>query len=247
MNSNRQLEIHYINTGFPYTVTESFMDLFEGLAYGQTDFSQESAYWSVHANSIKHGSSGSGSSSYYGHNMAYEASNLAIGMDGDRRGWDHHVSVENEETPSALHMHGVTDTSSMNSFTRPEECNRTHHVASSSQLIWQDNIDPDNMTYEELVELGETVGTHSRGLPQELIASLPVSKYKCCFFSRRKTRDERCVICQMEYKRGDRRMMLPCKHLYHASCVTRWLSINKACPVCYVEVFGEERGDKGMK
>lgn len=37
----------------------------------------------------------------------------------------------------------------------------------------------------------------------------------------------RCVICQMEYKRGDRRITLPCKHLYHAGCGTRWLSINK--------------------
>lgn len=37
----------------------------------------------------------------------------------------------------------------------------------------------------------------------------------------------RCVICQMEYKRGDRRITLPCKHAYHASCGTKWLSINK--------------------
>ena len=38
----------------------------------------------------------------------------------------------------------------------------------------------------------------------------------------------RCVICQMEYKRGDKRITLPCKHLYHASCGNKWLSINKA-------------------
>lgn len=37
----------------------------------------------------------------------------------------------------------------------------------------------------------------------------------------------RCVICQMEYRRGNLQMTLPCKHVYHASCVTRWLSINK--------------------
>jgi hypothetical protein len=37
----------------------------------------------------------------------------------------------------------------------------------------------------------------------------------------------RCVICQMEYKRGDRQITLPCKHIYHAGCGTRWLSINK--------------------
>lgn len=38
MNDNRQVEVHYINTGFPYTVTESFMDLFEGLTYTHADF-----------------------------------------------------------------------------------------------------------------------------------------------------------------------------------------------------------------
>lgn len=36
-SSNTQMEVHYINTGFPYTVTESFMDLFEGLTYAQAD------------------------------------------------------------------------------------------------------------------------------------------------------------------------------------------------------------------
>ncbi|KAL5152337.1 E3 ubiquitin ligase BIG BROTHER [Glycine soja] len=29
------------------------------------------------------------------------------------------------------------------------------------EVIWEDNVDPDNMTYEELLELGETVGTQS--------------------------------------------------------------------------------------
>lgn len=35
--ASRQMELHYINTGFPYTITESFMDLFEGLTYAQAD------------------------------------------------------------------------------------------------------------------------------------------------------------------------------------------------------------------
>lgn len=75
----------------------------------------------------------------------------------------------------------------------------------------------------------------------------------------------RCVICQMEYKRKDQQVTLPCKHVYHAGCGSRWLSINKvinwtlsklfpsihhfiytrllshllmcqACPICYTEV-----------
>lgn len=35
MNEDRQMEVHYIDTGFPYTTTESFMDFFEGLHHHQ--------------------------------------------------------------------------------------------------------------------------------------------------------------------------------------------------------------------
>lgn len=46
---------------------------------------------------------------------------------------------------------------------------------------------------QELLELGEAVGTQSRGLPQEHISMLPISKYKCGFFSRKRSRHERWV------------------------------------------------------
>jgi len=38
MNGNRQMEVHYINTGFPYTTTESFMDFFEGLTHAPVNY-----------------------------------------------------------------------------------------------------------------------------------------------------------------------------------------------------------------
>lgn len=246
MNGNRQMEVHYINTGFPYTVTESFMDLFEGLTYAQADVAlaeafqdQGNPYWSMmHTNLYKYGFSGSGSNSYYSFGHAYEINDYAPRLDGGRRAWDNTTSLNNVGSPQvALHAGGDADANA-NPFS--EECIRASHNASGPQVIWQDNIDPDDMTYEELLDLGEAVGTQSRGLSQECISSLPVSKYKCSFFSRKKTRGERCVICQMDYKRGDRQMTLPCKHAYHAGCVTRWLSINKACPVCFAEVSGEK-------
>ncbi|XP_068637854.1 E3 ubiquitin-protein ligase BIG BROTHER isoform X2 [Aristolochia californica] len=244
MNGNRQMEVHYIDTGFPYTVTESFMDLFEGLAYAQSDFAlagtlqdQDCTYWPMHTNAYKYGLSGSGSTSYYGQSHTNDVSDHLLRTEGGRRTWDSPSSISYEEPQSVVHGRGPANFSS---HTTSEECIRSHHNTSNSQILWQDNIDPDNMTYEELLDLGEAVGTQSRGLSQELISSLPVSKYKCSFFSRKKKRSERCVICQMDFKRGERQMTLPCKHIYHASCVTRWLSINKACPVCYVEVFGEE-------
>ncbi|XP_072981365.1 E3 ubiquitin-protein ligase BIG BROTHER isoform X1 [Typha angustifolia] len=246
MNGNRQMEVHYINTGFPYTVTESFMDLFEGLTYAQADVAlaealqdQNNPYWSMmHTSSYKYGFSGPGSSSYYSFGHVYDLHDYTHRLDGGRRVWDNPAPLSNVDSPQMVLHGGEAPSSSASSST--EECIRAHQTASSPQVFWQDNIDPDNMTYEELLDLGEAVGTQSRGLSQECISLLPVSKYKCRLFSRKKSRAERCVICQMDYKRGDRQMTLPCKHIYHASCVTRWLSINKACPVCFAEVLIEE-------
>uniref|UniRef100_A0A0E0KU45 RING-type domain-containing protein n=1 Tax=Oryza punctata TaxID=4537 RepID=A0A0E0KU45_ORYPU len=105
------------------------------------------------------------------------------------------------------------------------------------QVVMEDGIDPDNMTYEELQQLGEAIGTESKGLPEDVIALLPTSTYKIRIFSRKEKHDE-CVICCMTYKNRDRLTKLPCEHHYHQTCVTKWLKINKVCPVCNKEVYG---------
>lgn len=105
------------------------------------------------------------------------------------------------------------------------------------QVVMEDGIDPDNMTYEELQQLGEAIGTESKGLPEDVIALLPTSTYKIRIFSRKEKHDE-CVICCMTYKNRDRLTKLPCEHQYHQTCVTKWLKINKVCPVCNKEVYG---------
>ncbi|RYR23010.1 hypothetical protein Ahy_B03g068285 [Arachis hypogaea] len=243
MSWNPHMEIHhYNNISYPYSTAGSFIEYFEGLTYEHVNFifsgashAQESSYPST-TSFYKFGLSEPDSTSYYRYNHGYDVNHHHEPLvDEYRRPLENSTTV-NEHT-AAVHTEwgeGVNNTTRDNSI----ECPRRHHSNSNDyQVVWQDSIDPDNMTYEELLELGEAVGTQSRGLTQEQISMLPVSKYKCGFFSRKKSRDERCVICQMEYKRGDKRITLPCKHLYHASCGTRWLSINKACPICYREVF----------
>ncbi|KAG1354595.1 E3 ubiquitin ligase BIG BROTHER-related [Cocos nucifera] len=106
-----------------------------------------------------------------------------------------------------------------------------------AQVVQEDGVDPDNMTYEELQRLGEAIGTEGRGLSDEVISFLPTSTYKIGLFSK-KEKHEECVICYMAYKNRDKLMMLPCKHQYHKTCITKWLKINKVCPVCSEEVFG---------
>uniref|UniRef100_A0A804RAC6 RING-type domain-containing protein n=1 Tax=Zea mays TaxID=4577 RepID=A0A804RAC6_MAIZE len=176
---------------------------------------------------------------------AYDIDDYMHRTDGGRRTWDNTTPVNNVDSANVVLQGGEAPRTTAN--TTSEDCKfentgiqQVHQSPGSPQVVWQDNIDPDNMTYEELLDLGEAVGTQSRGLSQECISLLPITKYKCGFFSRKKTRRERCVICQMEYRRGNLQITLPCKHVYHASCVTRWLSINKVCPVCFAEVPGED-------
>ncbi|OEL17761.1 hypothetical protein BAE44_0021219, partial [Dichanthelium oligosanthes] len=58
------------------------------------------------------------------------------------------------------------------------------------QVVEEDGIDPDNMTYEELQQLGEAIGSESKGLPESVIALLPTSTYKIRIFSRKEKHDE---------------------------------------------------------
>ncbi|XVF01762.1 hypothetical protein REPUB_Repub04eG0117100 [Reevesia pubescens] len=90
----------------------------------------------------------------------------------------------------------------------------------NSQDTWEE-VDPDELSYEELLALGEVVGTESRGLSADSIASLP---------------SVTCVICRVDYEDGDSLTALSCKHSYHPECINNWLKINKVCPVCSAEV-----------
>ncbi|XP_019454117.1 PREDICTED: E3 ubiquitin ligase BIG BROTHER-like [Lupinus angustifolius] len=248
MSWGPNMEVHYNNTSYPYNTAGSFIEYFEGLTYEHVNFifsgashAQESSYPSA-SSFYKFGLSEVDSNSYYRYSHGDDLSHHQSPVDDYRRPLGN-SPVVSEQTTTASTEWGE----SVNTDTRDNsiECPRRHHSNSNDyQVIWQDSIDPDDMTYEELLELSEAVGTQSRGLTQEQISLLPVSKYKCGFFLRKKSRDERCVICQMEYRRGDKRITLPCKHMYHASCGNKWLSINKACPICYTEVFADKSKHK---
>ncbi|XWS68466.1 hypothetical protein CRYUN_Cryun04dG0092700 [Craigia yunnanensis] len=103
----------------------------------------------------------------------------------------------------------------------------------NSQDIWEE-VDPDELSYEELLALGEVVGTESRGLSADSIASLPSVTYKAG--GSQTGSNDSCIICRVDYEDGDSLTVLSCKHSYHPECINNWLKINKVCPVCSTEV-----------
>uniref|UniRef100_A0A2P2KXD9 Uncharacterized protein MANES_11G102000 n=2 Tax=Rhizophora mucronata TaxID=61149 RepID=A0A2P2KXD9_RHIMU len=110
---------------------------------------------------------------------------------------------------------------------------------SNSQDTWEE-IDAGEFSYEELLALGEVVGTESRGLSDDTISSLPSIKYKSG--SSQNGSSDSCVICREDYEDGETLTFLSCKHTYHLECINDWLKINKVCPVCGVEVSTSGQG-----
>ncbi|XP_074589958.1 uncharacterized protein LOC141845855 [Curcuma longa] len=97
-------------------------------------------------------------------------------------------------------------------------------------------LDVDNMSYEELLELGDQIGQVNTGLEEEqIVSSLRKVKYSFLDALRRRilSDDEpNCIICQEEYAINDAIGELQCGHRYHVRCIRRWLLQKNACPVC---------------
>ncbi|KAM6550385.1 hypothetical protein CsatB_000193 [Cannabis sativa] len=106
-------------------------------------------------------------------------------------------------------------------------------------------LDIEDMSYEELLALGERIGNVNTGLSEDAITSQ--LKTKPYLSSRMRLNleeadcqykeDDCCIICQDEYKNLEKIGILNCGHEYHAECLKRWLLIKNVCPVCKSEAL----------
>ena len=96
--------------------------------------------------------------------------------------------------------------------------------------------DPDNMTYEELLELGEKIGSVSRGMDEA-----SKKKIKICRFSKDELgnnfRNSQCIICFVDFIKNEKIKFLKCCHYYHPACLDKWLDKEKKCPICKEEII----------
>ncbi|RLN21667.1 uncharacterized protein C2845_PM07G19540 [Panicum miliaceum] len=99
-------------------------------------------------------------------------------------------------------------------------------------------LDVDNMTYEELLELGDKIGYVNTGLREDEITRI-IRKVKHPSYGsfRFATEMERkCSICQEEFEANEEMGRLECGHSYHVYCIKQWLSQKNTCPVCKTAV-----------
>ena len=94
------------------------------------------------------------------------------------------------------------------------------------------SLSPSQMTYDQLLQLGENVGKVSKGTDQKQLDDLPT-----CTYGEAKSKGEtfailgeQCAVCRCEYDDDDIVRILPCRHAEHAECLDQWLLRNRSCP-----------------
>ncbi|PAN34324.1 hypothetical protein PAHAL_6G084700 [Panicum hallii] len=94
-------------------------------------------------------------------------------------------------------------------------------------------MDIDDMSYEELLALGERIGTVSTGLSDGALSEcLKRSIYVPTTSTSHEDGDLKCIICQEEYFSGVEVAKMACEHYYHVTCIQQWLGQKNWCPIC---------------
>lgn len=111
----------------------------------------------------------------------------------------------------------------------------------------QDEIDPDEMSYDELLELGEQIGDVKkekwRVEGREAVSRLEIITYSTSFLSSATKGNANhdaeciCVVCQERFQHNENLKLLPCNHHFHVECIDKWLFENKTCPLCQKEII----------
>ncbi|CAL5035428.1 unnamed protein product [Urochloa decumbens] len=100
-------------------------------------------------------------------------------------------------------------------------------------------LDVDNMSYEELLALGERIGNVNTGLSEEKIMStLKQWKYAIGALEDPPTSVEPCCICQEDYVEAEDLGTLDCGHDFDTACIKQWLVIKNLCPICKKTALG---------
>ncbi|KAG8386373.1 hypothetical protein BUALT_Bualt03G0142100 [Buddleja alternifolia] len=116
-----------------------------------------------------------------------------------------------------------------------------YHEAGNSIDQHRDmRLDIDHMSYEELLALGEQIGSVGTGLSEEFVRNNLKTRTFTSSEARINLEDATCpnqqinfcVICQTDYEYEDCIGTLDCGHEYHRECINKWLHVKNTCPVC---------------
>jgi len=87
----------------------------------------------------------------------------------------------------------------------------------------------------------------SEGISEEVFKKLPSQNYKVQKEGSEKARgrcktQNMCAICIEEYQEGEELKIMPqCNHMFHSSCIRKWVNEHETCPNCRCEIIKNKR------
>lgn len=107
----------------------------------------------------------------------------------------------------------------------------------SRQTAGVQNLNPDEMTYEQLLQLEEENGGKvATGLKKIEIARIPQITWR--FKNDTSKGLDQCSVCMDNFKYGDKvKELKKCKHAYHTKCIDQWLESENKCPICKQHIW----------
>ncbi|XP_071691919.1 probable E3 ubiquitin-protein ligase ZFP1 [Rutidosis leptorrhynchoides] len=115
-----------------------------------------------------------------------------------------------------------------------------HEVGHSVDHHRDMRLDIDHMSYEELLALGEQIGSVGSGLSSDFVLEHLKTRVFAISKSSHAPEDassadqetNSCVICQTNYDDEEQIGVLDCGHEYHVECIKKWLIVKNTCPIC---------------
>ncbi|XP_063949681.1 probable E3 ubiquitin-protein ligase ZFP1 isoform X2 [Daucus carota subsp. sativus] len=224
---------NYTSSGHPVSSSHYFNGTSAQVARGSGTVQSRSSI-SAYRNglsfsSARHEAVGSAVNSYVGSSAStYTGSLLTSGVHNNYRNVRSSLALERVQP-----IPGLVDTQ----HRIGAEVSMIYSASRSSYDQYRDmRLDVDNMSYEELLALEETIGNVSTGLSEDMII-------KCLSGKMYTSGDQYCVegscaICLEEYKSDDGIGTLKhCGHNYHVDCITKWLLVKNVCPICKAAAF----------
>ncbi len=69
--------------------------------------------------------------------------------------------------------------------------------------------------------------------PPPPLLSVPIIPQPVLFYTVKETTlNNKCSFCMEEFKRDDKIVSLPCKHVFHPRVIQTWLNSHHTCPLC---------------
>ncbi|KDP33807.1 hypothetical protein JCGZ_07378 [Jatropha curcas] len=100
-------------------------------------------------------------------------------------------------------------------------------VSSDSNTAFSTCLIDVSFDMDEALTLPPNFG-HQVSVSESLIADMPTVS----------TDHDTCSICMESFESGRAGKRVPCGHVYHAACISSWLSNCNSCPLCRCNISG---------